>query len=79
MAEIEQITIIDSYAEALLVENQLKQEEIPFVMQGFNDPAFGSFWRKQEGWGIVLAPIEYREQVLEIVDGLRSRRIEEET
>lgn len=70
--DIERILVIESYAEALVIEARLEQEEIPHLLQAFNDPAFGSFWRREEGWGLLMAPREYRERIEEICAELRS-------
>ena len=66
MAEIEQILLVESYGKAIVLEAQLEEAGIPYVLQAFNDPAFGSFWRRKEGWGIVLAPVEFRERIEQI-------------
>jgi hypothetical protein len=71
MAEIEQILIVRSYAEATILESHLQEAEIPYLLQAFNDPAFGSFWRRNDGWGLLLAPAEYRERIEAICADLR--------
>lgn len=71
MTKIERILVVGSYAEALLLESRLEQEDIPHVMQQFNDPAFGSFWRREDGWGLLLAPAEYGERIREISRDIR--------
>lgn len=71
MSEIEQILVVESYAEALIIEARLTREEIPYLFRPFNDPAFGSFWRRQEGWGIILAPGGYRDRIREICADIR--------
>ncbi len=73
MAEIEQILLVESYGKAIILEAQLEEAGIPYVLQGFNDPAFGSFWRRKEGWGVVLAPAEYRERIEEIYADLPTK------
>ena len=70
MARVERILIIDSYAESLLIQAHLDQEQIPYFIQSYGDPAFGSFWRRQEGWGILFAPAEYRERIQSICSDL---------
>lgn len=72
MEKIERILVVGSYAEALVIESRLEQEHIPYVLQRFNDPAFGSFWRRQEGWGLLLAPAEYRSRIEEISGDIRA-------
>lgn len=76
MSDVEQIHVVSSYAEALLVQSCLDEEEIPYHLQPFNDPAFGSFWRRVEGWGVVLAPAEYRERIVQICEDIANARRE---
>ena len=65
MEDIERIVVLRSYAESLVLEARLEELGIPFLMRPFGDPAFGSFWRKEEGWGVLLAPSQHREAILE--------------
>jgi len=76
MSDIEHIYVVSTYAEALLLQSRLDGEEIPYHLQAFNDPAFGSFWRKTEGWGVVLAPPEYRERIVQICEDIAQARRE---
>ena len=72
MAEIERILVIESYGKAVILETHLEEAGIPHVVQAFNDPAFGSFWRREEGWGLLLAPAEFRERIEQIYADLEA-------
>lgn len=60
---IERILLLRNWPESLAVEARLEKLDIPFVVRAFNDPAFGSFWRKEEAWGALFAPAGRRREI----------------
>ncbi len=58
--------VLRSFAEAQVMEARLAEQEIPALVRSFNDPAFGSFWRREDGWGELLAFEEDTEEIRRI-------------
>jgi len=61
--KLRRVLVLQSFAEAQVIEALLAEQEIPALVRSFNDPSFGSFWRRQDGWGELLA---FEEDVQEI-------------
>ncbi len=64
--KLRSVLILRSFAEAQVIEARLAEQQIPALVRSFNDPAFGSFWRRGEGWGEVLAFEEDAEEIRRI-------------
>jgi len=53
--ELSRVLLLQSFAEAQVLKARLSEREIPALVRAFNDPAFGSFWRR-EGAGASSSP-----------------------
>lgn len=71
---IERILLLRSWPDSLILEARLTELDIPFVVRPFNDPAFGSFWRKEEAWGALFAPARRRAEIEGAYDDLFNSR-----
>lgn len=73
----ERILDIENEVEARLLEKVLKEQEIPFEIKSNHDTAYDGLFQLQLGWGYVLAPEEYREEVERIYRDLFENEGEE--
>lgn len=68
----EKIAVIENIIEAQVIESILLERQIPFRIKSFHDTAYNGLFQFQKGWGELYAPIEREEEILEIVDGVRT-------
>jgi len=60
------ILVLNNEIESSLIEQILKEREIPFIIRSFHDSAYDGLWQSQSGWGNLLAPAEFRDEILKI-------------
>jgi len=65
MADYEKITTLQDEIQATALEGELKARKIPYLIRSYHDSVYNGI-----GWGIVEAPIEYKDEILEILDDL---------
>lgn len=70
--QLSRVLVLRSFAEAQVLEARLEEEEVPALVRPFNDPAFGSFWRREQGWGEILAFPEDAGEIRRIYEQLNS-------
>jgi hypothetical protein len=68
------VATLDNEIEALLLESVLEERGIPYALRSYHDTAYDGLFQAQKGWGVVTAPEEWREEILEIIDDLRKDR-----
>lgn len=68
----EKIVAIENMIEAQIVESILLERRIPFRIKSFHDTAYDGLFQFQKGWGELYAPTEQKEEILEIVTGIRA-------
>jgi hypothetical protein len=56
--------------QARLVSAYLREAQIPHTIRSFHDTAYSGIFQVQNGWGFVEAPIQYKEEIQNIVDDL---------
>ena len=59
----ERVLEIDNEVEARLLEKVLEEREIPFQIKSNHDTAYDGLFQLQLGWGYLLAPPEYTEEI----------------
>jgi hypothetical protein len=69
--------IVDTRFEGDRVSEALKESEIPFLIQSFQDTAYDGLFIFQKGWGAVLVPEEFREQTEQLIDDVKKTFQEE--
>jgi hypothetical protein len=69
---LERVGALDSEVQANLVDSVLSQRAIPHVMQSYHDSALDGLFQAQKGWGAVLAPAEFKEEILEIIEDAKN-------
>ncbi len=66
MEEFKKILILENEIEARLLDSVLNERNIPHRVRSYHDSAYDGIFQTQKGWGVVLAPHEYEEEVLSI-------------
>lgn len=69
--EYKKIAIVENAIEAQLVSSILRERDIPHEVYSFQDTAFDGLYQTQKGWGKIMAPASYKNEILEIVSDLR--------
>jgi hypothetical protein len=71
MTELKKTAIIENEIEAQLVESILRERGIPIRLQSYHDAAYDGIFQTQKGWGVIYAPGQNKEEILEILADLR--------
>ena len=67
MEKVIKILTLKNQIEADILEKVLKKEKIPFNLKSFHDSVYdGLFELRQDGWGIIEAPSEFKKQILKL-------------
>jgi hypothetical protein len=70
MSEYQKITILKNEIQAGLLDAELKERNIPHFLRSYRDAAYNGIYQQQKGWGIVEAPIEYKEDIMAILQDI---------
>jgi len=70
MEEFEKILVLENEIEARLLDSVLNERNIPHRIRSYYDSAYDGIFQTQKGWGVVLAPPEYEEEILSIYEDL---------
>jgi hypothetical protein len=73
MDRIVKILVLNNAIEANLLDGLLKEREIPHVIRSYHDSAYDGLWQIQSGWGQLDAADEFREEILEIYNGMSEK------
>jgi hypothetical protein len=73
MERFDKIATLDNEIEALCVRGELEGRGIPFAMRSYYDLAYDGLFQFSGGWGHIEAPVEHRDQILEIIEVIRHR------
>jgi hypothetical protein len=68
MENYEKILDLSSELEASLLEEVLKDRNIPYGIVPATDSAIGSLWQMESGWGYVEAPLRYKEEIVSLYE-----------
>jgi hypothetical protein len=71
MENYTKVATLENEFEAQIVKSILEEREIPHYVKSFYDVAYDGLYQKSQGWGAVFAPIEYRNEIVEIVGDVR--------
>ena len=74
--EFIRIVILENAIEAQLVRSILDQHQIPHRIRSFYDTAYNGLFQMQKGWGELSAPPSYKQEILDIVEDIRSEQLE---
>lgn len=67
------IVIIENPFEAQIVQPVLEDEGIPHLVRSFHDTAYDGLYQAQRGWGEIMAPARFRDQIMEIITEARAQ------
>lgn len=70
MKKFKKIAVLENQIQAQLLEDVLKQREIPHMMRSYHDSAYNGLFQQAKGWGHVEAPAVYEDEILEIISEL---------
>ena len=60
----EKIAVLDNEVQAELIDEVLTGRDIPHIMQSYHDSALDGLFQAGKGWGAVLAPESFKEEIL---------------
>jgi hypothetical protein len=63
MEEFKKILVLENEIEARLLDSVLNERSIPHRIRSYHDSAYDGIFQAQKGWGVVLAPPEYQEEI----------------
>jgi hypothetical protein len=75
--QLVKVSPINSLFEAQLVDSILTEREIPHRLRSFHDTAYDGLFQVQKGWGEMYAPAEYKKEIKNIIDDIRSNTADE--
>ncbi len=64
------ILSLDNEFQAMLLDDILKERNIPHIMKSYHDSAYDGLWQTQSGWGQIDAPEEFRDEILDIFNNM---------
>jgi len=70
MEEFKKILVLENEIEARLLDSVLNERNIPHRIRSYYDSAYDGIFQAQKGWGVVLAPLQYQEEVEAIYQDL---------
>ena len=73
MENSQKIAILRNEVEANLLDAVLLKLDVPHIIQSYYDAAYDGLFQVQKGWGCVIAPENYKAQILEILSDLRKK------
>ena len=73
MEEFKKILILENEIEAQLLDSVLTERNIPHRVRSYHDRAYDGIYQAQKGWGIILAPLSYKEEIISIYRDLPLR------
>jgi len=71
MERFEKIATIRNEIESLCLRGELEERGIPHAMQSYYDSAYDGLFQFAVGWGHVEAPLDRKDEILEILDAIR--------
>jgi len=66
MEEFKKILILENEIEARLLDSVLNERDIPHRIKSYHDSAYDGIYQAQKGWGVVEAPLSYKEEIISI-------------
>lgn len=70
MEQFERILILENEIEAQLLDSVLTERDIPHRIRSYHDSAYDGLFQAQKGWGVVMAPLKFKETITSIYQDL---------
>lgn len=67
----EKVAGLDHEVEAELINGVLSGRDIPHIMQSYHDSALDGLFQAGKGWGVILAPASFKEEILTALADIR--------
>ena len=67
----EKVAVLDNEVQAELMDEVLSGRGIPHIMQTYHDSALDGLFQAGKGWGVILAPLSFREEILAALAEIR--------
>ncbi len=64
------ILVLNNEIEADLLDALLNERNIPHIIRSYHDSALDGLWQVNAGWGHLQAPEEFKNEILEIYNGM---------
>lgn len=68
---LEKVAVLDNEVQAELMDGVLSGRDIPHIMQTYHDSALDGLYQMGKGWGVILAPASFREEILAALADIR--------
>lgn len=68
---LEKVAVLDNEVQAELIDGVLSGRDIPHIMQSYHDSALDGLYQTGKGWGVVLAPASFKEEILAALADIR--------
>ncbi len=68
---MEKIAMLDNEIEAQIIDAALEERGIPHRIKSYHDSALDGLFQFIQGWGHIEAPVENKDEVLEILEEIR--------
>ncbi len=78
MEGFKKIVVLDNEIQARLMDSILIERDIPHRLRSYHDSAYDGIFQTQKGWGIIEAPLSYKEEILAIFKDLPLKEQEEQ-
>ncbi|MBS3810468.1 MAG: hypothetical protein KGY44_01220 [Halanaerobiales bacterium] len=72
MNEYKKILILDNEIEANIMEDILKEREIPHIIQSYHVPGYDGVFQFHMGWGHIEASQENKQEILKIYEDVKN-------
>lgn len=66
------VATLDNEIEARLLGSILEERNIPHMLNSYHDTAYDGLFQTQKGWGDIRAPREAEQEILEILQDIRT-------
>jgi len=68
MADTVRILILKNQVEASLLDEILKERDIPHIIKSYHDLAYDGLWQTPTAWGQLDAPEQFKEEILKLYE-----------
>ena len=69
--KLERIAVLDNEVQAEWVDAVLSDRETPHLMQSYYDSALDGIFQAQKGWGVILAPPDFKNDILAVLEDFK--------
>jgi len=72
----QKVAILENQVEAQLLDTILAERDIPHMIRSYYDSAYDGIFQMQKGWGAVIARDTDKEEILEVLNDIRTQSAE---